>query len=954
MALQHQNDNITFMKQIYIIFVLTISVFIQVKAQDSLTVKESQALRYISREAVEMRYLELLQEIADSRNDQVIVKSLIDSSIYSNRRKRFSDEKVTIENDLDPTRTLSGVASDLSIKTYLQNFDLYYPKSEDRSSISFNNFKVSNVKKGEMIYVKVYFTSYLNKRSKAHSEIDFTPLGRVAEVKLEKKTDRWTAYIASIRYYNSNDTLNDQIGDLPIKNDAINGVANTALSDSLDPDIAASIEEEKVSKQTYIKIIQQGDEAIKMENYVEALRLYNSAGELRPYETIHLVRIKNTNDKKILAEKTKDVLYDETIKLATTAKNKRKYNDAVDLYVRAEELKPENGPKLLAQRQEIQNIKEKIDIQNEKFNTGEYKTVINNYDKLIKQNKTISDYFLGRAKAYDRQDNFKQALLDYDQAITLDGNNLEAIRLKAEMHVRKNKLPEAIGIYNRYLGIDKQTAEIYLDVANVRLMSNNQIDAIAILNEGIKNMPKDSANDLHKLYLKKGVIQYEKKDFKGATESLTTSINNFNSDPYPYFYRGQSQIYLNNVNNAANDFDNARKLDLDSSNITIVNVYADQFFNRAEQRFSELKIDSSITLIDAAISINPLKSTFFFRKGDYLYAQKKYSESLPPYTQSIALNANYIDALYKRASAFYQLERYREAIIDFNSASQLNPKLYLAQKGIGDSYFKLKEYPNAINNLERAKATINSIKNAENDAAMYSDLCNVLGKSYYEEKNYEKSLSNLETAIRKNPSFAEAHFNRGLSYFYSGQNDKALKDFSNANNFKKGIPQWNYFLAKSQQTSRDYSNATTNYSTAIASDTFSLKQDALYNRGICYYQEANYSSALKDYLSLDESTIIQTSPKYHIELGNIYLNNSQADSALVAFEKVIEKDAKNLQALTGKATALFSKSKADESLAVVENIYQNKLTRIKDFENNKLLAGLFNTPKYKELKKKYR
>ena len=47
-------------------------------------------------------------------------------------------------------------------------------------------------------------------------------------------------------------------------------------------------------------------------------------------------------------------------------------------------------------------------------------------------------------------------------------------------------------------------------------------------------------------------------------------------------------------------------------------------------------------------------------------------------------------------------------------------------------------------------------------------------------KDYNAAIQQYTEAIKSNPNFAEAYFNRGLTYIYSGERSKGIADLSKA------------------------------------------------------------------------------------------------------------------------------------------------------------------------------
>ncbi|MEX1351911.1 MAG: tetratricopeptide repeat protein, partial [Desulfobacterales bacterium] len=54
------------------------------------------------------------------------------------------------------------------------------------------------------------------------------------------------------------------------------------------------------------------------------------------------------------------------------------------------------------------------------------------------------------------------------------------------------------------------------------------------------------------------------------------------------------------------------------------------------------------------------------------------------------------------------------------------------------------------------------------------------GNALFLDGQYDRAIVFLNKAIEKNPSFAEAYYNRGITYLEKKQFDKAISDFTKA------------------------------------------------------------------------------------------------------------------------------------------------------------------------------
>jgi len=939
----------------------------QCYAQDSLSFKEAQDIRYRAQRMISKELSMLLNTLSNADFGEQDATLAIHNSHSGDINRIFRDERVTIEYDVNPSIRSSARSQDEDVDKYLKDFELLYQKS-DNESVLFTNLSSSPVKKADRLYVKVYFNS-LFKNKNTGTDTPFVMTNRVAEINAVKDKNKWALSIARIAFFNPADTAGDALNNIAIYRDAAAGVPKTFASaqdsvaavtqqSSLDEEQQREMdrkyrEEEAMKENTINGLLKKGDEADQRNDNVNALRYYQQAKDVDSTNMLMRLRagrkIKALNEKMEAAAANARDLYKKYIAKAQTEENNREYDLAINDYQNAIKQQPDEGHKFDDHIRELNARYSVLSELNERFKQGQYKEVINEYKKAIKEKGDNSDFELGMAQCYDKMNDLKRALESYNKSYDLDQRNLKALECRADLYSRNNDPYKAIRDYKLYLTIEKENTRIYQELSRLHTQLNSNEEAIQDLDHALEVNPKAAP-----VYFSKGLLLLQKNDYKNASDNFTTCLRIDSSKADAFYNRGKCQLALKSVDNAAGDFARARERGLDSTSIRNVHSFAEDFYQHSITQYDGGRIDSAIRDADHAIAIDPGYSQYRYKRGEYYYAKKDYKEAVNSYDKAIWINANFHDALYRRGLAYHHLAEYKQAIGDFATVLKGAPADGMAQRATGDAYFALRDYGDASNFYEAALRAASSSKPPIFDGTALADIYNNKGKSYLELGQHDKALADFKSAIRSDKNFALAYYNRGETYYQTGQLSDAIEDMSKAISLQGTPPcKWPYTLAKAYQAKKDYTNAASYYTSCINLDSATSLPDAVYNLGRCQSELQNFPGALTSYnkaLSLHLDTAVAT---FHLEMGSVYLHAGKFDSAYACYNTVYAKDTTNGFALYGLASAQLLAGKTDESLVWFDKCFQTKMVKYNDAKKDKLIAKIWDDKRFQALKRKY-
>lgn len=148
-----------------------------------------------------------------------------------------------------------------------------------------------------------------------------------------------------------------------------------------------------------------------------------------------------------------------------------------------------------------------------------------------------------------------------------------------------------------------------------------------------------------------------------------------------------------------------------------------------------------------------------------------YQKAILDYTQAIKINPNYADAYRERGSAYVLLKNYQKAMNDLNQAIKINPNDGLAYLYRSQARAALGDIQGSID--DGNKSINNTLKTTHNSS----------GKTNFWMGRHEIAIAEYTQAIKIDPSYAEAYYNRGKSRYKLGDKQGAMSDYNQAANF---------------------------------------------------------------------------------------------------------------------------------------------------------------------------
>jgi len=217
---------------------------------------------------------------------------------------------------------------------------------------------------------------------------------------------------------------------------------------------------------------------------------------------------------------------------------------------------------------------------------------------------------------------------------------------------------------------------------------------------------------------------------------------------------------------------------------------------------------------------------------------------------------------------------------DANEKANLVQQNKSQQQTIADLQKRIAELEKQAANVKTAQDRQNIQSNfAEIDKETLAAQKLEEGNKLFDKKNYQVAISRYNEAIKLNPNFFEAYYNRGVVYGISQNYIQAISDYTQAIKINPSFEVAYNNRGAAYKDLKNYSQAISDYTQAIKLNP--NYANAYYNRGIAYDDLQKYEQAIADY-----TQAIKLNPK-NSNLYQAYSNRGVAYAMLENYEKSI-------------------------------------------------------------------
>ncbi|XP_078601975.1 uncharacterized protein LOC144876496 isoform X1 [Branchiostoma floridae x Branchiostoma japonicum] len=596
---------------------------------------------------------------------------------------------------------------------------------------------------------------------------------------------------------------------------------------------------------------------------------------------------------------------------------------------------------------------------------------------ILKHNKKHVGAYRSRAEVYRKQDDYTSAIVNYTQAIKLQPDDHEAYYYRAEMYEKKGDMLLALEDFAQATRLMPSRTEAVMKHGLYYFNNGNWIGAV---NDFTALLQQEPNNAIARTY--RGRAYAQQGHYSSAVEDLSAAIHLDPNNAIAFYHRGcllrkvhpkkalqdlsvsillddsednvkailhRGILYtdMERWTDAISDFEHALKLDrnLACAHVNLGLIFLHQLENyfKAIGRFTQaIKTDptyirayicrseayhkihkrkQALLDITRAIHLRPDVQHYYMRRGQLLLQMKNLELASFCVRHASELKDGLGASSTQQAVVQSFLKQHDKAVETMAQACRVkpSPQMYTL---LGKTQMKAKQFEEAVGTYKRAIQLLTPWQAKQPMPWEAAEVYYYLGLSHLELFQYMDALEAFNNALKVNPSYAEAYYQRGLTRLRLKQS-KGIQDFNRALAldpyiFQAFLSRAAYYGMKGRYTKaimncneaiklqpnsvraylyrgapkyyvKTYKLAVKDLSKAASIDrTCSL---AYFNRAVCYHEMKDFEKALQDYgivLLLEEKNL-----KVLINRGLLYFEQKDYRNALQDFMAASQVDVKD-------------------------------------------------------------
>ncbi len=300
--------------------------------------------------------------------------------------------------------------------------------------------------------------------------------------------------------------------------------------------------------------------------------------------------------------------------------------------------------------------------------TQDSTSTIGRLNRKVTESPGDVDAWFARSKYYAEQEVFNKALMDAEQALSLDSFRTDILLHAADLYYTTREVEQARTTIQKALALDPNNLDANLRMGELQYYLGQYQSAFEYLDKAILLDPFEA-----RTYFTKGMIFAETGDTNLAISSFQTAVE---QDPtYFHAYMQLANLHATKNNDLAIDYyQNAIAVNPTKQEAYYGLAYYLQYHGRPKEA---IRVYQDLLAFDKnhVPSIHNIGYIFLFEEG-------KPTESLTWFDRALSREPDFYLALYHKGYALELLGQEDSARIFFEKALNQEPELNVAKAGL--------------------------------------------------------------------------------------------------------------------------------------------------------------------------------------------------------------------------------------------------------------------------------
>ena len=314
---------------------------------------------------------------------------------------------------------------------------------------------------------------------------------------------------------------------------------------------------------------------------------------------------------------------------------------------------------------------------------------------------------------YRKNGNYLDLAKQYEQMITIYGEDEDWVRKAATIYLRNGQVDEALALFKLYVDADSNNAGMWYSVGMAYELKEQPDDAINAYTKAIEIAPEvtEAAErvyalcrkeqkwerlitifqpfttipdiSIYRLAIADAYVSKEEKDFDKSEKMLRPLLEKENIEWRVYELMGRIEWGQKNYNSAANYFQ--KVIDLDIKN-RIGWIFKGFVLSDADS------LDSAEKHYKKSLDYLPNDPFLLTFHGIALQRLNRDQEAIIQFKKALLIDSTSVNTLVSYGVSLNRLNRLEEAILPLQRAVKLDPSNYTALSSLGMIYDRLKMY----------------------------------------------------------------------------------------------------------------------------------------------------------------------------------------------------------------------------------------------------------------------